>query len=133
MITMGFDTDPLAFIDLIERDYHKKYKQVCHDVLGYLQMFSPIDKGNYMNNHHVSFDKPDPKYILKERDQQSEVIKFFGGDQNVKIDSMPANKTPIVYIQNNVPYAGYLEFGTTKFAPFAVFSRAVAATVSVHK
>lgn len=117
---MSWDFDIRQFANRVRVDHDQLTRAVAVRLLRILVEESPRDTGTYANNHHVSFNAPDVRYKTADKGNQREVINFFGGDQTVKINNQPAIST--VYIQNNLPYAEYLENGTDKMAAQNIYS-----------
>ena len=120
---MAWNIDLRQFAKQVEADHKTQMRVVGFALLRKLVELSPRDTGTYANNHHVSFDAPDPRYIEREGGLQSEVQAFFGGDQEAKILNQKNFHT--IYLQNNLPYAEYLEYGTDKMAARNVYSLAI--------
>ncbi|MDO4223599.1 MAG: HK97 gp10 family phage protein, partial [Acinetobacter sp.] len=93
----------LSFINVVEQDLDKVYRQFALRVWNNLQVLSPVDTGRYRRNHHVSLHSP------------SMAVDGGGGIELVM--SLPQGQYPTIYIQNNLPYAERLEHGHSKQAP----------------
>jgi len=98
-----WDRDPFLFADDIMLDAHKLQRAIAITILNNLQLLSPVDTGRYRSNHVVSFGAPDGRY--------SDTI----GGMSVAFDAiqgLTADALPTIYIQNNLPYASVIEYGT---------------------
>lgn len=132
-MSIGWDKDPAAFADTILKDFENKYKKVAKDIYFGIVTFTPVLTGSLKNNTHVSFNQQDIRHMFRDADKQEEVVKFFGGSQIAKIDSIPSGQFPVIYIQNNLPYADYVENGTSKMAPRSMFKLGFQYGISVNK
>ncbi|OEH66764.1 MAG: hypothetical protein BAX61_13240 [Psychrobacter sp. B29-1] len=103
----NWDRAPFLFADDIMTDAHKLQRSMAITVLNNLQLLSPVLSGRYRANHTVSFGSPDYRYT-ENKDGMS--LAFSA------IDSLTPNELPVVYIQNNLPYAQALEDGWSKQA-----------------
>lgn len=119
----GWDRAPFLFADDIMTDAHKLQRGMAITVLNNLQLLSPVDSGRYRANHTVSFGSPDYRYTAN-KDGMS---LAFGA-----IDSLTPDKLPMVYIQNNLPYAERLENGWSSQAPSGIYSLAYDAMVAAY-
>ena len=123
---MAWDIDLRKFAKQVAEDHKTQMRVVAFAIHRKLVEESPRDTGTYANNHHVSFDAPDPRYIEREGGLQVEVQAFFGGDQGAKILNQKNFHT--IYLQNNLPYAEYLENGTDKMAAQNIYAIAIQKT-----
>lgn len=123
---MSWNINLAQFATDVAISHEQKVKAVAITCLRHLVNESPRDTGTYANNHHISFDNPDPRYVERDRGNQNEVISFFGGDPTTKIATGQNFHT--IYIQNNLPYAEYLEHGTDKMPPQNIYAKAIQAT-----
>lgn len=98
---------PSLFADDIMQDAHKLQRGMAITVLNNLQLLSPVDTGRYRANHIVSFGSPNMSYS----ENTGGMGIAFGA-----LDSLTAAALPVVYIQNNLPYAQALEDGHSKQA-----------------
>ena len=117
---MAWDFDIRRFANRVAVDHDQLTRAVAVRLLHILTEESPRDTGTYANNHHVSFNSPDVRYKIADKGNQQEVINFFGGNQEAKVYAQPRFNT--VYVQNNLPYAEYLENGTDKMAAQNIYS-----------
>lgn len=114
---------PFLFADDVMKDAHKLQRGMAITVLNNLQLLSPVDTGRYRANHIVSFGSPDMRYT----DNKDGMSLAFSA-----IDSLTPNALPVVYIQNNLPYAERLENGWSNQAPSGIYSLAYEAMVAAY-
>lgn len=119
----GWDRAPFLFADDIMEDAHKLQRGIAITVLNNLQLISPVAEGTYRANHTVSFGSPDYRYTAN-KDGMS--LAFSA------INSLTPSALPMVYIQNNLPYAERIENGWSKQAPQGVYSLAYEAAVAAY-
>lgn len=119
----NWDRAPFLFADDIMEDAHKLQRGMAITVLNNLQLLSPVLSGRYRANHTVSFGSPDYRYT-ENKDGMS--LAFSA------IDSLTPNELPVVYIQNNLPYAERLENGWSKQAPSGIYSLAYEGMVAAY-
>lgn len=103
----GWDRAPFLFADDIMTDAHKLQRGMAITVLNNLQLLSPVDTGRYRANHIVSFGSPDYRYT-ENKGGMTEAFSM--------VNSLEVGTLPVVYIQNNLPYALALENGHSKQA-----------------
>lgn len=114
---------PFLFADDVMKDAHKLQRGMAITVLNNLQLLSPVLSGRYRANHTVSFGSPDMRYT----DNKDGMSLAFGA-----ITGMAANELPVVYIQNNLPYAERLENGWSSQSPSGIYSLAYEAMVAAY-
>ena len=114
---------PFLFADDIMQDAHKLQRGMAITLLNNLQLISPVKEGTYRGNHTVSFGSPDYRYT-ENKDGMS--LAFSA------INSLTPSALPVVYIQNNLPYAERLENGWSKQAPSGIYSLAYEAMVAAY-
>ena len=85
-----------------------------------VNQLSPVDTGRYRSNHVVSVGKPNFAY--------SEGKGGFRGE--TVITNIKDGKLPIVYFQNNLPYAEVIENGHSGQAPTGVYQNAANSAVA---
>lgn len=119
----GWDRAPFLFADDIMTDAHKLQRGMAITVLNNLQLLSPVLSGRYRANHTVSFGSPDYRYT----DNKDGMSLAFSA-----INSLTPSALPVVYIQNNLPYAERLENGWSKQAPSGIYSLAYEAMVAAY-
>ena len=120
---MGWDRAPFLFADDIMQDAHRLQRGMAITLLNNLQLLSPVDTGRYRANHVVSFGSPDYRYT-ENKDGMSVAFSAITG--------MADNELPVVYIQNNLPYAERIENGWSDQAPNGVYSLSYEAAVAAY-
>lgn len=121
---MTFASELLGFVNVVESEHNNLMKAVAIRFLDIVVHESPRDTGTYANNHHVSFNSPDARYVIADRGNQAQVIQAFDGDQRAKVINYQ-NPLTTIFIQNNLPYAEYLEHGTDKMAAQNIYSKSL--------
>ena len=115
---------PFLFADDVMQDAHRLQRGMAITLLNNLQLLSPVDTGRYRSNHIVSFGSPDYRYT----DNTGGMGEAFSA-----IDGLSANELPVIYVQNNLPYAQALEDGWSRTqAPQGVYSLAYEAMVASY-
>lgn len=105
---MQWITPPDLFADVAEQDFERKYRGLIITIYNNLVALSPVDTGRYKNNHHISFNAPSYAVDVGQ----------------IGLQLPPAGTFPVVYIQNNLPYAVRLEQGHSRQAPTGVYQNA---------
>ena len=119
----GWDRAPFLFADDVMKDAHKLQRGMAITVLNNLQLLSPVLSGRYRANHTVSFGSPDYRYT-ENKGGMAEAFSMVNG--------LEVGTLPVVYIQNNLPYAERLENGWSKQAPSGIYSLAYEAAVAAY-
>lgn len=114
----GWNIPPTAFANVARERLERVYKATAITVFNGVVQESPVDMGWYRNNHHVSIGGKDIRYEHVEG-QVSNSFAF--GDGVQVINSIPSGQFPVIYIQNNLPYAQALEDGRSDQAPTGVY------------
>ncbi len=114
---------PFLFADDVMQDAHRLQRGMAITLLNNLQLLSPVLSGRYRSNHIVSFGSPDYRYT----DNTGGMGEAFGA-----IQGLTANELPVIYVQNNLPYAEPLENGWSNQAPQGVYSLAYEAMVASY-
>ncbi len=121
-------TKPTAFIKVVEGDLVDKRKLITADALQAVVAGSPVDTGAYRANHRVTLDGEDLGFDLQATDA--------GGSETLMRGLSVAGEisTPYGYasIQNNIPYGGALETGSSKQAASGVYGPAFEAVRAKH-
>lgn len=92
--------------DEVEEDLDRRYRAFWLTLFNNVNLLSPVDTGRYKSSHAMSLGQP------------SSSINGTGFIS-------PPNGMPTMSIANNLPYAIYLELGTPKMAPRAVYQNAL--------
>nr|DAU36813.1 MAG TPA: tail component [Caudoviricetes sp.] len=95
--------EPIA--DKIDATYRKFAIDCYNNVIA----LSPVRKGRYKNAHHISIG--------------TKSLNENGGGVEL-ILGIPKHTYPLIYIQNNLPYALRLEHGWSQQAPTGVYGNA---------
>lgn len=106
---MGIKWNKKLSIDPIADEIDKTYRKFAINCYNNVKTLSPVDTGRYRNAHHISVGAP----------SYSET----GGGVEL-ILGIPKHTHPIIYIQNNLPYALRLEHGWSQQAPTGVYGNA---------
>lgn len=96
----------------VDKMLNEKINRFCIDCYNNLVVLSPVDTGRYRNSHHFSVNAP--SYAIS-------------GAISVRI---PIGEYPIIYLQNNLPYAVRIENGWSKQAPTGVYANAFHSAVA---
>lgn len=91
-----WDKLPSLFAEKVGDEADKMFRTFAVNVYNNVIALSPVDTGRYRNAHHISIGSPS----LAEN----------GGGIGLVL-SLPKHTYPIVYLQNNLPYASVIEFG----------------------
>lgn len=115
---MGWTNPPTNFAKEVDRELNRIYRGFAITVLNNLILRSPVDTGRYRANHLLSFGAP-IDVPTETTDRSGSVtlaagIAAIGGIQN--------GTFPVIYIQNNLPYAGVLENGSSQQAPQGIYA-----------
>lgn len=108
-------TPPSLFADEVGDELDRTYRKFAINVYNNLQTLSPVDTGRYRNAHHIS---------IGERS-----LGENGGGVELVL-GLPKHTYPLIYIQNNLPYALRLEHGHSKQAPTGVYLNAFNSAVA---
>ena len=113
-----WDKSPVLFADVVEKVAVKRVKDIATDMHTALVDLAPVDTSNYVGNMTVSLDTPNWTYV------EGKTIGRGGALANGMgvINAMPNDKLHSVYLSSTVPYAKYLEWGRSSFAPNGVFT-----------
>lgn len=125
---MGWTNPPTNFAREVDQELNRIYRGFAITVLNNLIMRSPVDTGRYRANHLLSFGSPNTTTSdLVDRSGSitlSAGIAAIGGIQN--------GTFPVIYIQNNLPYAGVLENGSSQQAPQGIYALSFASAVAAY-
>ncbi|EJN1507720.1 HK97 gp10 family phage protein [Pseudomonas aeruginosa] len=104
-----------AFMETVEADLVQKQSDMAMEALRVIVEHAPVDTGRFMANNIVSIGEP-VFYSLDAYDQD-------GHETIAKGYAELAHLVPysVVYIQNNLIYAGALEDGHSGQAPAGVY------------
>ena len=125
MSKQSWSIPPSAFSGLVESDVNRKVRIIAIQLLTEIIQRSPVDTGRFRNNNAVSIGNPDYSETgftggeKLERGSSGGVQAYSMGIG--KIGEASRTRFPIIYIQNNLPYASNLENGHSGQAPEGVY------------
>ena len=90
----------------VEKEINKKINQFLMTCYNNVTALSPVDTGRYQGAHHFSLNAP--SYA----------------ESGATVIRVPVGEYPVVYLQNNLPYAERIENGWSKKAPTGVYGNA---------
>ena len=108
-------TPPNSFVDKVADKLDDVYRKFAIDCYNNVIALSPVRKGRYKNAHHISIGSPS-------------YAETGGGVELVL--GIPKHTYPLIYIQNNLPYALRLEHGWSQQAPTGVYGNAFNSAVA---
>lgn len=128
---------PHAFAGLVEADVNRKMRVIAIQLLTEIVRKSPVDTGRFRNNNAVSIGHPDyseTDFAGGNKLEQGST----GGVQAYaigvgKIGEASRERFPVIYIQNNLPYASSLESGHSGQAPAGVYRLAFEGIAQAYK
>ena len=103
-ITWNFKPEQVK--DDIEKEINDKINKFLMTCYNNLVALSPVDTGRYRGAHHFSINAPS-----------------YAGNGATAI-RVQVGEYPVVYLQNNLPYAERIENGWSKQAPSGVYANA---------
>lgn len=99
---------------------HRAVAYVATEALARVQRKSPVDTGQFRANWLISIGAPDPS-------TEQGPSPAFAAKSSAALASYAAQEGfPVVYLQNNLPYANRLENGWSKQAPDGMVGLTVA-------
>ncbi|MFT8276102.1 hypothetical protein ACMSSJ_11245 [Kerstersia gyiorum] len=131
-------TRPTEFVRVVEKDLAKKRTQIATEAFQAVISGSPVDEGSFRMNNRVTINSEDHSFdaslgrgkAVEPPKGSTNVPAFESGLDIIAGEADEPYAT--VVIQNNAPYAGELERGTSKQAPEGVFGLAFAAVRAKH-
>ena len=90
----------------VEKEINKKINQFLADCYNNVVALSPVKTGRYKGAHHFSLNAP--SYA----------------ESGATAIRVPVGEYPVVYLQNNLPYAERIENGWSQQAPTGVYGNA---------
>lgn len=111
-------TTPTDFGKIVADDLGKQTRATALQALTGVIERSPVDSGAFRGNHRVSVGSPDNGYSLDETDRTGGQALSRGSNVIGQIQQ----PLTLIYIQNNLPYAGVLENGSSSQAPQGVYA-----------
>ena len=118
---MGWTVSPKAFIGVMTDDLSKLHRATAIEILNKVIQRSPVDTGRFRANHILTLVTPNTG--TKEVDDKSGSVTLAAGLSVV--GGIAKGEYPLIYIQNNLPYAQVLEDGSSQQAPLGIYSLAV--------
>lgn len=120
---MAWDKKPTDFMDVVNDGLLKTVNQMTAEALGAVIRGSPVDSGSYRMNHRVSFGSPDGgadpdagrgQDVEPERGADTGIPAYESGMRLITTNRDPLT---VAYVQNNLKYAGVIEFGRPSGKP----------------
>lgn len=108
-------TPPNSFVDKVADKLDDVYRKFAIDCYNNVIALSPVDTGRYKNAHHISIG--------------TKSLNENGGGVELVL-GLPKHTYPLIYIQNNLPYALRLEHGWSQQAPTGVYLNAFNSAVA---
>lgn len=115
---MGWTNPPTNFAAQVDLALNRIYRGFAITVLNNLILRSPVDTGRYRANHLLSFGSPDAT-VSGQTDRSGSVTLAAGV---AAIGGIQSGRFPVIYIQNNLPYAMELELGSSRQAPNGIYA-----------
>ncbi|MDT4824990.1 hypothetical protein FQZ97_582580 [compost metagenome] len=111
----AWSVPPRAFMDQVEQDVANHQRKLTLNILGQIVLRSPVDTGRFKANNQVSVGQP-IFYSVDRYDKDGQETLAHG-------EAALATLAPysVVYIQNNLIYAGPLEDGHSGQAPAGIY------------
>ncbi|WP_404460678.1 HK97 gp10 family phage protein [Providencia rettgeri] len=137
MANQSWSIPPSAFAGLVEADVNRKMRVIAIQLLTEIVQRSPVDTGRFRNNNAVSIQHPDYSETgftggaKLERGSSSGVQAYSIGIG--KIGEASHERFPVIYIQNNLPYASSLENGHSGQAPEGVYRLSFESIAQAYK
>ena len=125
---MGWTNPPTNFAREVDQELNRIYRGFAITVLNNLILRSPVDTGRYRANHLLSFGSPTTA-VSQLTDRSGSVTLSTG---IAAIGGIQDGTFPVIYIQNNLPYAGVLENGSSRQAPSGIYSLAFGDAVRAY-
>lgn len=111
----SWSVSPSAFMEAVEADLVQKQSDMSMEALRVIVEHAPVDTGRFMANNIVSIGEP-VFYSLDAYDKAGHQTIANGYAELAHL--MPYS---VVYIQNNLIYAGSLEDGHSGQAPAGIY------------
>lgn len=80
---------------------------------------SPKDTSRYLANHNFSVNEPDESFDESRRD-----VSRNDALANARRAIAALRPGDVFYVVNTTPYGEFLEYGTSRMAPYAVYTKA---------
>lgn len=119
---MGWTVSPKAFIGVMTDDLSKLHRAIAIELLTRVIRRSPVDTGRFRGNHILSLSTADTSTTDTVDENGSTTL---AAGLSV-VGGIAKGQYPLIYIQNNLPYAQVLEDGSSKDqAPLGIYALAV--------
>jgi hypothetical protein len=109
-----------------EQDIDDLVHEIALETTRRIVLKSPVDTGRFRSNWFVSVNSPSAQ--ITDQIRSNEQVVF-----DAEAVVMAHEKLPMVYIQNNLPYANRLENGWSKQAPAGMVSFAMAEIENMYR
>lgn len=134
----GWDLDPAIFAEKVEEQVNTYARYIASQILTEVVKMSPVDTGRFRNNNLVSIGSAD--YGRTDSDKGAKLPKGSThgvGSYDDGMMMLNSNtqriKYPVIYIQNNLPYAESLENGHSQQAPSGIYANAFHGVSQLYK
>ncbi|MFD1944733.1 HK97 gp10 family phage protein [Paradevosia shaoguanensis] len=107
----GFAAQVTAFNRKTEAKIDTAIRKIALDVFSEVIMMSPVDTGRFRGNWQVAIGRI-PQGTL-ELDDKAGIATI----SKVQAEAMNLSAGQVIYLVNNLPYAGQLEYGYSSQAP----------------
>lgn len=115
MAKSGWSKRPTGFAREVEKTQNRRLRAVALQAFEGVIERSPVDTGAFRGNNVLSVGQRNDGYNM-------EATGVYNQQQaSLRLDRI-TGPFEVVYIQNNLPYAGELENGSSKQAPQGVYA-----------
>ena len=123
MAKRGWSNPPGGFAREVESTQNKRLRAAALQALSGVIERSPVDTGAFRSNNRLSVGSADNGYDLDAsssapRGSTNGVQAF---DEGLRIIGQVKGAFEVIYVQNNLPYAGVIENGSSTQAPQGVY------------
>lgn len=109
-----------------EQDIDDLVHEIALETTRRITLKSPVDTGRFRSNWFVSVNSPNGMTTTQIRSAEQVVL-----EADVALGA--TDKLPMVYIQNNLPYANRLENGWSKQAPAGMVAVSIAEIENMYR
>ena len=121
---MGWSRPPSGFADELEKLQNQRLRAAALQALTGVIERSPVDSGAFRGNNRVGVGAADNSVDLNAADGlpkgATNGVQAF--DEGFRIIGQANKAFDVIYISNNLPYAGELENGSSTQAPQGVYA-----------
>lgn len=134
----GWDFDPSFFAKKVEEEVNIFARYIASQILTEVVKMSPVDTGRFRNNNLVSIGSAyfgttgSDKGAKLPRGSTNGVGSHDDGMMTLN-SNVQSIKYPVIYIQNNLPYAERLESGYSGQAPAGIYANAFNSVSQAYK